>query len=174
MFTLTTHHPDPAKENLHKSRSSFGQKLASYPSIHTEVVVLSDFSALISVKDMFNIMHCFQLHTTATDFDTFYRIFHAHATRDAKFGAPDGVPNKAEKIACIEQAATDVLDCLTTLTFNFQNRLLFYARWYREMHEAALAVSYSKYITLVTCDNIMANGFSCEGAWLARMPLIEF
>ena len=100
----------------------------------------------------------------------FLILFHEHEDRDpAMFGTIDGVLTSSQKMSCILRASIDVMACLNKITTQIQKSVLDYAVHYRERKGSY--ETYSKYITTVTCHNIVhAHFMGANITW----PVIEF
>ena len=108
----------------------------------------------------------------------FLTMFHAHAVRDpVRFGTVviggDGTPtlnvDMTQKLAAVQQACSDILACLTKLTDIHKRAILDYAVWYREKHKEE--TTYSEFITLLTCHNIVHSDFMAPDA---RWEVVQF
>ena len=97
-------------------------------------------------------------------------LFHEHEDRDPTvFGAIDGVLTGSQKMRCVLRASIDVMVCLNKITTQIQPSVLDYAVHYRERMSSC--ETYSKYITTVTCHNIVrAHFMGADISW----PVIEF
>ena len=100
----------------------------------------------------------------------FLNLFHEHADRDpAVFGTIDGVLTGSQKMSCVLRASIDVMMCLDKITTQMKSSVLDYAVYYLERKGSY--ETYSKYITTVTCHNIVhAHFVAANVAW----PVIEF
>lgn len=101
---------------------------------------------------------------------TFLNLFHEHEDRDPNmFGSIDGVLTGSQKMSCVLRASIDVMMCLSKITTHMKSSVLDYAVYYRERKGSC--ETYSKYITAVTCHNIVHAHFTC--AYIS-WPVIEF
>lgn len=100
----------------------------------------------------------------------FLALFHEYENRDPiVFGTMDGVLTSSQKINCVLRASIDVMACLNKITTRIQSSVLDYAVYYRERKGSY--ETYSKYITTVTCHNIVhAHFMGGNISW----PNIEF
>ena len=100
---------------------------------------------------------------------TFLGVFHDHADRDPDvFGDINGFITGSQKRNCVLRASIDVMVCLDKIATQIQASVLDYAVHYRE--RVGSYGTYSKYITTVTCHNIIHSHFS--GANIP-WPIIE-
>jgi hypothetical protein len=107
----------------------------------------------------------------------FLPLFFQYAPRDAvSFGSYDVVNdtyvgNSTQKMSCIVQACHDIMACLNKLILSMQREIIDYAVWYRERIKGDETTLYSKYITVMTCHNIVHTSFM---AGRVTYDLVEF
>jgi len=107
----------------------------------------------------------------------FLTVFYATARDPATFGAvaydPEGQltaqPTQAQKFEAILQACKDVIGTLDLILTTHGRAVLDYAVWFRETHKAE--TTYSEYIAVMTCHNIVHSNFLAPGVTWAVVML---
>ena len=92
----------------------------------------------------------------------------------AMFGTVDGVLASSQKIYCVLRASIDVMAYLNKMTTRIQSSVLDYAVYYRERKGSY--ETYSKYITTVTCHNIIygeAHFYNIGANTFARTGVLD-